>query len=129
VKTLDGGRVGLIGFWHKLDENNQIVQCSVEEWNEIFERREHQIFRTEIGECIVSTIFLGLNHGGSWFETMVCAPHGMAEVPDPETGELYSFQERYATYEDAKAGHERVCAMARTQLPAPLKQIGDNNEL
>jgi hypothetical protein len=70
-----------------------------------------------IGEVLVSTTFLGLDHsfGGSvpiLFETLVFG------------GRLDGEMERYATYEEAEAGHERMCGlvMEAENNPAPPKR-------
>jgi hypothetical protein len=98
--------------WYILDENHKPVKC-----NDHFERHKWiqslpEDQQTGIG-CIVdkweadgvfvSTVFLGLDHG--WdsdvpivFETMIFG------------GERDQECERYATWEEAKAGHARIVA-------------------
>jgi len=69
------------------------------EWAKWFETAERHVAKTEISkEVNVSTVFLGLDHnygGGTpiLFETMILG------------GEHDEYQERYATYEEAEAGH------------------------
>ena len=69
------------------------------EWAKWFETAERHVAKTEISkEVNVSTVFLGLDHsfsGGTpiLFETMIFG------------GEHDQYQERYATYEEAEAGH------------------------
>lgn len=64
----------------------------------------------------VSTVFLGMNHGynGSLllFETMVFG------------GEFDNEQERYATYEEAEAGHQKWLSLvsAVDDEPAPQQE-------
>lgn len=62
-------------------------------------KRPHQVGIDEIGEQRVSTVFLRMDHGYRsplWFETMIFG------------GEHDQWQERYATYDQAEAGHKRV---------------------
>lgn len=70
-------------------------------------RISEKLFRTSIGNIDVSTVFLGLDHGWSnvekpiLFETMVFTHDGCGS-------EFAGYQERYSTYEEAKAGHEKL---------------------
>jgi hypothetical protein len=73
---------------------------------------ERRVARTQIGpEVHVSTVFLGLDHqhgvGGPpiLFETMI---FGLEEEED--------YQERYATWDEAEAGHARAVDYARAAL-------------
>lgn len=65
--------------------------------------------RDHIGEVLVSTVFLGINHNflgegrPILFETMVFG------------GEHDQEQERYCTEQEALAGHERWCAVVRVE--------------
>lgn len=60
---------------------------------------------TKFGEIEISTVFLGINHGyfgePQWFETMVFG------------GPLDQHQDRYATYEEAEAGHALMVARVK----------------
>lgn len=47
----------------------------------------------------VSTVFLGINHGGFWFETLVI------------DGEMDGYMERYRTFDEALEGHIGVVAL------------------
>lgn len=79
-----------------------------------------------IGAVWVSTVFIGANHQwalngpGLWFETMAFGPaeeqevFGRKRLMYPELG----IQQRYATWEEAEAGHARVVARIRRQLEA-----------
>ncbi len=69
------------------------------EWAKWFGKADRHIGKTKItNEIEVSTVFLGLDHshgGGTpiLFETIIFG------------GEHDQYQERYATYEEAEAGH------------------------
>jgi len=67
----------------------------------------------QVGDFFVSTVFLAMDHGFRgpplWFETMVFA--------EPKAGELMGeeqLQWRYATYDEAEAGHAIAIEMAKT---------------
>jgi len=69
---------------------------------------EWRVAKTDLpGDVFVSTVFLGLDHGFGrpgppiLFETMVFG------------GPMDDYQERYATWDEAEAGHERIVALAR----------------
>lgn len=64
---------------------------------------------TKQGDYIVSTVFLGLDHGFGdtplWFETMI--------YKDENKGHFLDYQERYETYEEAVKGHEQAIVWLR----------------
>lgn len=69
---------------------------------------KRRIGYTELaGEVTVSTVFLGMNHQfepnapALWFETLVFG------------GVLDGEMERYTTYSEAKAGHERMVSLVK----------------
>lgn len=80
------------------------VDLSMDDWE-----GERRVALWEEGEVRVSTVFLGLDHS-YWdgppilFETMVFG------------GALDQEQERYATEEEALAGHERWVSRAKVAL-------------
>jgi hypothetical protein len=55
---------------------------------------------TEVNEFRVSTVFLGVNHGGMWFETMVFEGESFMDLAC----------ERYETLAEAKLGHDSMVA-------------------
>lgn len=67
---------------------------------------------TEVDGFRISTVFLGLAHGEDYdgrpilFETMV--------FPDGEWSDTYC--ERYAAWDEAKAGHKRITAEVRAGM-------------
>lgn len=89
----------------------EVVPATPLEWNAQradFERN-FRIAWTELYDCTVSTVFLGINHdfGGKGppvlFETMVMG------------GLLDGHQWRYSTYDEAEKGHEEVVGMVRLE--------------
>lgn len=80
------------------------------EWGRDFEDRKLKIVKQEnIGDVLVSTVWLGLDHG--WgrgspliFETMV--------FRGDDSGDE---QERYSMEEEALAGHERIASRYRKE--------------
>ncbi len=85
------------------DKNNAVESTDIDcyRWKQMHPERA-RIGRTEIGLADVSTVFLGMDHGwGSereLFETMIFG------------GDRNDEQFRYATWDEAKAGHDRVVA-------------------
>lgn len=78
-------------------------------WAEGFGKSNRNINNTEIGDVIVSTVFLGLNHahfGGPpmLFETMIFG------------GKHDQHQDRCSTYDEAEAMHERAVAMVKGEI-------------
>lgn len=83
------------------------VEPDLLKWAKWFEHAERQIARDILpGDVLVSTVFLGIDHSffGNiplLFETMVFG------------GKYDQFQERYATREEALAGHAKVLEVAK----------------
>lgn len=79
------------------------VPCyDTKEWAEKFGKADNSVAKTEIGDVIVSTVFLGLDHAfykdePQLFETMVFG------------GSHNECQQRYATWEEAEEGHKEMC--------------------
>jgi hypothetical protein len=98
--------------WYILDENKNPVRCDDHmerhKWNESLPEDQRTSLGCKVdhwtnGKISVSTVFLSLDHG--WdsdvpivFETMIFG------------GERDQECERYATWEEAKAGHDRIVA-------------------
>lgn len=71
------------------------------EWAKRFEASNRTVKKTQLPDCDVSTVFLGINHrhgAGApiLFETMIFG------------GEHDGFCERYSTWEEAEAGHQKA---------------------
>ena len=116
-------------FW-RLDETNTPVKCQT--WDEYFawchdletHKRDHHVGDDEIvknGESIrVSTIFLmtplpcdaaAEQNRALFFETMIFG------------GPLDGLEVRYATWDEAAAGHQRVCAEVRRLLALSPEEL------
>lgn len=112
-------------MWWKLDEDKNVVQFtgSWEELNQIFEI-EHKRVKQEYvldDKYWISTVFLGLSHSfgdvpGHFFETMVFKNEGNGG------GDVY--QDRYDTWDEAVAGHERV----KSELIAGTLELYGNDD-
>lgn len=83
-------------------KEGKVVRVSMLVWATWIEKNSIQkvIGRTNIGDVLISTVFLGLNHGFGerdlWFETMVFG------------GTDNEAMERYETLDQAKHGHEKA---------------------
>ena len=95
---------------HSILRDGKVIIVSLLEWalwassDKDFEKR--RVAKTKIGDVLISTVFLGLDHGFEqghplWFETLVFG------------GKLDMEMERYETLEEAMAGHERMVAKVR----------------
>lgn len=92
--------------WYILDNNNKPVAKPVFEAAQWLEDNDHRrtVKRDEIGDILVSTVFLGLDH--AWdsgtpvlWETMIFG------------GEHNQYQERYTSHKDALEGHEKALTL------------------
>lgn len=91
----------------RLDQNKKVIPSNnIETLSGLFGSekglQERTVARTEVHGGVVSTVFLGINHGWSgkdlWFESMFFA--------NKSNHELDEHCERYETYEEALAGHK-----------------------
>src|ERR1041385_6620695 len=101
----------MMGRYYLLDENHQPVPTDLMTWARMFEKDDvWRVAADMIGECHVSTVFLGLDHGFDatkppvLFETMTFG------------GPLEQEQERYCTWDEAMAGHAAMCAKVRAAM-------------
>ncbi len=94
------------------DHNHQVV--AVDDplvWAEWLDRTDRTVKKTTLGGKLVSTVFLGMDHSFGTgeplvFETMIF----------PEGGPLLEeYCDRYSTWAEAEAGHEKAVAMVRQQ--------------
>jgi hypothetical protein len=112
-------RVYLNYILHRKERRIEPVDCRPREglfrWADWFENNpgERTIGNTSIGGCMVSTVFLGLDHSfcrgaAVLFETMVFPDHddgGMSE----------NYQERYHTLAEAEQGYIAVVELVKQQ--------------
>lgn len=98
-------------YHYDLDSRGQVKPCDLWRWAFMFEfqHKWRVLQQTEIGIALVSTVFLGTDH--SWggprpilFESMIF--HGPMDQE----------QERYATREEALAGHADLVERCRAAL-------------
>ena len=86
-----------------LDEHHVAYQAELMEWADWFAKADRVVRQDNFTEGDVSTVFLGLDHNYSdegdpqIFETMVFDSNG---------DEIQC--ERYATWDQAEAGHKRI---------------------
>ncbi len=110
-------------FNYYILDNRKAIPCDLLVWAKMFESQYCSVAKTDIKRsklkvwlnkwlkikkyepCLVSTIFLGLNH--NWgpgspliFETMVFGGKHDQEM------------DRYSTWEEAEEGHKKMCKVA-----------------
>lgn len=104
----------------------EVKKVPFKEWCVFMETVDNRIGQTQIGICLVSTIFLGLDTSPferqpTIFETMI-----FPRMPDAETGFAYT-QRKWSTVAEAQAGHVAAVEMVRLALPdAEVKQLSVN---
>ena len=98
-------------MWYKLDkENNPMICDAFQDYLKWEEENVNQkkVKQDTIGEILVSTVFLSLDHsfGGEkplLWETMIFG------------GEHDQYQDRYSSYEDALKGHQQALDLINNQ--------------
>lgn len=90
--------------YYRLDQDHNVIPCDLKRWAE--ERENNSVARMKIGGILVSTVFLGIDHGFAAegppivFETMIFG------------GEHDEFQSRCSTWTEALEMHLAACAKA-----------------
>ena len=107
------------GRYYVLDGHEPRRVANVLEWARQFEFGRRQVGFTDLTYATISTVFLGVDHGFSsegppiLFETMVFAnPKPGERFPE----ELDGMMQRYATWDEAEAGHAEMVAEVRTKF-------------
>lgn len=102
-----------------LDGKTPVLEPDLLKWARMFEDSSgRRVAQDMIGDVRVSTVFLGLDHNFDdegpplLFETMVFG------------GSLDEETERYATWEQAEAGHAAMIERVRAPSPASLSDGG-----
>jgi hypothetical protein len=103
-------------FW-TLDENhNPVPTDDAAVWHE-YRRKHKRVAFTQLPDCWVSTTFLGMDHGWSGdppilFETMAFK----GQYSDGTVNDL-DYTDRYATWDEAVAGHAATVEKIRASEP------------
>lgn len=85
-----------------LNDNKEPIPIdNVLEWARSFEGKNRDVAKTKIGDVLISTVFLGLDHSFGHgrpllFETMVFG------------GKLDQEMDRYSTWNEAEKGHATI---------------------
>lgn len=97
-----------MSWFYILNADKTVVSTNnFEEWVSWFEKPSNRsVSKTKIGEFIVSTVFLGIDHG-FWkssskpvlFETMIYKEKDRS---------FLDYQKRYSSYEEALNGHKNA---------------------
>lgn len=93
-------------MYYRLRDDHAVEPCSMEVWTRFCEDREARVVaRTDLPAVMVSTVFLGLDHGWQQgrpilFETMVFRRRANGDL---DWSDLAC--DRYATWDEAVAGH------------------------
>ena len=91
---------------YKLDGKEPVLCEDIIEWAKWYQDCDRIVARDKKNGIRVSTVFLGIDHNCEetgepvLFETMIFG------------GEHDEYQDRYSTWEEAEAGHEKACGLA-----------------
>ena len=106
------------------DGRTPLLEENFMEWARWFETsgESRRVGRTEIGSLgYVSTVFLGLDHG--WRSPRPILFETMSFLGDGDHGETYFA--RYATWDEAEAGHAAIVEAALRALEASSVLLAD----
>jgi hypothetical protein len=100
----------LDGHLYILNGHDAVIEPDIRTWSKWMQATNTHVAKDELNGYLVSTVFLGLDHnftsGGKpqLFDTMV--------FPEGDMSELYCA--RYATWDEAEAGHKLAIQMVRS---------------
>ena len=114
---------------HAILKNKRVVPCTFLEWaewsNEDPERRIIKRTYLHDNAFMVSTVFLGLNHGFGgvplWFETMIFPKNAEVIKGTPFESEVDFFQTRARTYSQSLKGHQQAIDWLESEVIPHLK--------
>lgn len=100
-----------LAFW-VLGPNHDVIPATMQGWATFFhDFKRRQVAETFVGDVRVSTVFLGIDHGfGMTDEPLVFETMAFKENRS-SYDDLYC--ERYATWDEAIAGHEAMVKKVR----------------
>ena len=90
-----------------LGKNHELIETDLLTWARFFEDIKNRRVAEDIIDGVrISTVFLGIDHNFGngeplLFETMIFG------------GDNYDYQERYATWTEAEAGHQRAIELVK----------------
>lgn len=96
-------------MFYSLDDQGNPVEVDHETWSTSHWQQDNTLARDIVGQILISTVFLGLNHDYGeegppiLWETMAFAVDGDI---------IGEYQERYSSREAALAGHRRAVLLA-----------------
>lgn len=102
----------LNSYFYILDGKTPKPTEDLKEWAEAFEKCNRTVSKTKLSDGVeISTVFLGAHHGLGdvpiLFETMIFG------------GEHDEYCERYSTWDEAEAGHQRAVELASSDKSHP----------
>lgn len=86
---------GEFQIFYILDENNEVQPCGIDEACEFLRNPRRFLFKDEIDNYLISTVFLPIKACGGCFETMIFNPSNDSLC-----------MQRYYTFDEAKQGHQ-----------------------
>jgi hypothetical protein len=94
-------------------DGHEVVKVATHAWR-LEPAWQRRVGFDEIGDVVVSTVFLGLDHGYGGgppliFETQIVASESRVR-------DLDQWQERYSTWEAAERGHAEAVRMVKERL-------------
>ncbi len=92
-------------------DNRVVIVEDAMEWARVFETANRRVGKDTIGKFLVSTVFLGIERNGLWFETMV---FNSDDRPGQESEQFPTM--RYGIYRQAKNGHRHMVKKVRKHV-------------
>lgn len=100
---------------YTLDGHTPVACPDIAKWGRWMESGDRRVALTDLGAVRISTVFLGVDHGYGpsrepiLFETMAFVDG------EPADAHAWGFA-RYATWEEAEAGHARAVALCKRAI-------------
>ena len=94
-----------------LDGKTPILEPDILKWAKWFEHSDKRVAKSFIGEILISTVFLGIDHD---FRSQ--GPPLLFETRISGSEKFENFQERYSTWEEAEKGHQQAVAQVEKAI-------------
>jgi len=89
-----------------LHEKTPIIEHDLIKWAEWFETADRIVKQDKIGNTIISTVFLGLDHSFGGHEPLLFETMIFNRIHD-------DYQERYSSWDEAEIGHQKALLLVR----------------
>jgi hypothetical protein len=102
--------------WYILEDKKPVETKDMQAWGEFMQNDERIVYKTNVGDVNISTVFLGLDHNMQLFDGSMKNYQPILFETMIFGGERDQYQERYATWEEAEDGHTFAVSLVKETI-------------